>query len=179
MRTLSRALSSVCRLLAAATLVVVVSACAAISEPGPELSTSTLDDHCLLHGVAESEATADRLISQARSASDFELRRVAETMASERSRRREPLNRWLAHAETDHQPLRIHCSGSVPMARGARADAALLAALIAQRECALDLVEGEHCEGEKTTSHVLLTAIRNAYRRDLLALRSVEMNIQR
>jgi hypothetical protein len=38
------------------------------------------------------------------------------------------------------------------MARGARADAALLAALIETRECGMELVRLDRCSGERTTT---------------------------
>lgn len=146
----------------------------------PPKEQTSLDEHCILHSIAELDARSDRLISQARSAANIDLQRAAETMAFDRAQRRTSLDRWLQHPEGDHALTISTCpAASMPiMTRGARADAALLAALIETRECGMDLVQLDRCSGERTTTHALVSAIGASYRRDLLALRAAAATIQ-
>ena len=140
----------------------------------PPAERPALDEHCILHSIAELDARSDRLISQARSAANIELQRVAETMAVDRAQRRSSLDRWLQHNEGDHALTISTCpAASMPiMTRGARAEAALLAALIETRECGMELVQLDRCSGERTAIHALISAIGISYRRDLLTLRA-------
>lgn len=140
----------------------------------PSAQRPSLDEHCILHSIAELDARSDRLISQARSAANIELQRAAETMAFDRAQRRTSLDRWLQHKEGDHALIISTCPAtSMPMMpRGARADAALLAALIETRECGMELVQLDRCSGERTTTHALVSAIGASYRRELLVLRA-------
>ena len=81
------------RVIAAIAVTCVFAWCATgfIGEPPTE---PQLDDHCILHAVVELDDRADRLISQARNAGDMEVRRVADTLAADRSRRRTTLEEW-------------------------------------------------------------------------------------
>ena len=146
----------------------------------PPAERPSLDEHCILHSIAELDARSDRLISQARSAANMELQRAAETMAFDRAQRRTSLDRWLQHKEGDHALTISTCpAASMPiMTRGARADAALLAALIETRECGMELVQLDRCSGERTTTHALVSAIGSSYRRDLMVLRAAAATIQ-
>lgn len=155
----------------------VVASCTSgfVGEPPPE---PQLDDHCILHAVVQLDDRSDRLISQARNAGDMEVRRVADALASDRTRRRTILEQWRGHAEPDHEIARASsCSPrGVPIsARGGQRDAAIVAALIEQHECALDLLRDDRCQERESVEHRLVADIARQYQRELVALRSIPL----
>lgn len=158
-------------------MAILVGSCASgfVGEPPTE---PALDDHCILHAVAELDDRMDRLISQAQNAVGTEVRRVADTLAADRSRRRTMLERWREHREPDHAIAHVSgCSSmGVPMTtRGGQRDAAIVAALIEQHECVLDLLQdhrGEECE---SVEHRLVGDVAKVYRHQLIALRSIPL----
>lgn len=165
------------RFMGAIAVAFVVASCATrfIGEPPAE---PQLDDHCILHVVVELDDRSDRLISQARNVGDMEVRRVADTLATDRSRRRTMLEQWRGHAEPDHEIARASgCSSmGVPAnARGGQRDAAIVAALIEQHECALDLLRDDRCEERESVEHRLVADIARQYQRELVALRSIPL----
>ena len=165
------------RVIAAIAVTCVFASCATgfIGEPPTEAG---LDDHCILHAVVELDDRADRLISQARNAGDMEVRRVADTLAADRSRRRTTLEEWRGHSEPDHAVARTSgcASMGVPMtARGGQRDAAVVAALIEHHECALDLLRDDRCEERESVEHRLVADIALDYRRELAVLRSIRV----
>ncbi|HKR64288.1 MAG TPA: hypothetical protein VJZ00_11205 [Thermoanaerobaculia bacterium] len=165
------------RFIGAIAVAFVVASCAAgfIGEP---TTGQHLDDHCILHAVAELDNRSDRLISQARNAGDMDVRRVADTLATDRSRRRTMLEQWREHAEPDHEIARASgCSSmGVPInTRGGQRDAAIVAALIETHECALDLLRDDRCEKRESVEHRLVADITRQYQRELVALRSIPL----
>ena len=169
--------NAVMRFIGAFAVAFVVSSCATgfIGEPPTE---PQLDDHSILHAVVELDDRSDRLISQARNAGDLEVRRVADALASDRSRRRTMLKQWQSHSEPDHAVARTSgCSSmGVPMtARGGQRDAAVVAALIEHHECALDLLRDDRCEERESVEHRLVADIARDYRRELAVLRSIPL----
>lgn len=138
-------------------------------------SDAPTDDHCILHSLIELDIRSDRLVARLQSAASGELRRAADTIAFERRQRRHSLESWLQHDEGDHQPRIIRCSASATaiMPRGdARATAALAAALVQERECGLELVRLDGCEGEATKTHALIAAVGASYRRDVMTMQT-------
>lgn len=173
----AKSTNAVMRFIGAVAVAFVVASCTSgfIGEPPTE---PQLDDHCILHAFVELDERSDRLISQARNAGDTEVRRIADTLAADRGRRRTTLEQWRSHSEPDHEAARTSgCSSmGVPMtARGGQRDAAIVAALIEQHECALDLLGDERCEERESVEHRLVTDLRRDYRRELAALRSIPL----
>lgn len=173
----AKSTNAVMRFIAAVAVAFVVASCTTgfIDEPPTE---PQFDDHCILHAVVELDERSDRLISQARNAGDTEVRRVADTLAADRSRRRTTLEQWRRHSEPDHAVARTSgCSSTaVPItARGGQRDAAIVAALIEQHECALVLLRDDRCEEHESVEHRLVTDLRREYQRELAALRSIPL----
>jgi hypothetical protein len=84
----------------------------------PPAERPSLDEHCILHSIAELDARSDRLISQARSAANMELQRTAETMAFGHSAGRRSIAGSSTRRETraDH----LHLSRRLDADHGAR-----------------------------------------------------------
>ncbi len=59
--------------------------------------------------------------------------------------------------------------------RGAQRDAAIVAALVEQHECALELLRDDRCDERESAEHRLVAEIAKDLRRELIALRSIPL----